>query len=177
MGDGTNLETTRTIRAIVRQIPVVKNNMVRYLQGQELNGIYDGFSKIQVYLGNQFFTEFTHIYDYEPHWINDMWPKWGIFAFLRYKYHLFLMKKLSEQIYGTKGNAGPPYFSFNKLFDPLDKNSYIQKKEIPLGEVKMFEPQRINDDTHALSPAFGGSENQGKLDQFITKLLQKVVPQ
>jgi sulfide:quinone oxidoreductase len=50
-GDAINFKTTRTHSGALAQNPIIKNNIIRFLEGKELNGVYDGYSFIPMYLG------------------------------------------------------------------------------------------------------------------------------
>jgi sulfide:quinone oxidoreductase len=50
-GDAVGFKTTRTHNAALAQNPIVKNNLIRFLQGKELNGVYDGYTFMPLYLG------------------------------------------------------------------------------------------------------------------------------
>ena len=79
-GSCADLPTTRSQYATMAQSPVIKRNVLQYLRGNELDGIYDGYSFIALYLGNQNMTSFQHYYGYEPHWKNHMVPHYGVFS-------------------------------------------------------------------------------------------------
>jgi sulfide:quinone oxidoreductase len=65
-GDCINGATTRTQVAAYHQLPVIKHNLVNFLEGQELNGVYDGYTYFPMLLGTQYMTGFSHLWDYEP---------------------------------------------------------------------------------------------------------------
>ena len=44
MGDCIAGDLTRTMSAAIGQGPVVKNNVLRFLEGKEPNGVWEGFS-------------------------------------------------------------------------------------------------------------------------------------
>ena len=72
-GDAVGFDTTRTHSAAMAQNPIVKNNMLRYLQGKEINGIYDGYTFMPFLLGHSYASNFQHLHDFEPapmnHWV------------------------------------------------------------------------------------------------------------
>ena len=72
-GDAVGFETTRTHSAAMAQNPIVKNNVLRFLQGKEINGIYDGYTFMPFLLGHSYASNFQHLHDYEPatmnHWV------------------------------------------------------------------------------------------------------------
>jgi hypothetical protein len=40
------------------QNPIVKNNVLKFLQGKEVNGIYDGYTFLPFLLGHSYATNF-----------------------------------------------------------------------------------------------------------------------
>jgi hypothetical protein len=57
--------------------------------------------------------------------------------------------KMGEKYSSFKKTVGPPNYQFNPRYDPIEHNEYLQKKGIPVEEVKMFKPHpRIADDHH-----------------------------
>lgn len=50
-GDCVGFETTRTQIAAQAQNPIVKNNILRFIHGQEPNAVYDGYSFLPMWLG------------------------------------------------------------------------------------------------------------------------------
>jgi len=50
-GTATNIPTTPSVYATHAQTGVLKQNVLRYLQGEELNAVYDGYSFIPLWLG------------------------------------------------------------------------------------------------------------------------------
>lgn len=79
-GDAVGFETTRTHSAAMAQNPIVKNNILRFLQGKEINGIYDGYTFMPFLLGHSYASNFQHLHDYEPATMNHWVPQYGIFA-------------------------------------------------------------------------------------------------
>lgn len=53
-GDCIAVNTTRTQSAAVAQCPIVKHNLKNFLDGRELNGIYDGYTYMPFYLGHSY---------------------------------------------------------------------------------------------------------------------------
>lgn len=148
-GDCTSVNTTRTQTAAARQCPIVKHNVQNFLEGKELNAIYDGYSYLPFYLGHSYSTSFSHLHNYEPTRTNHMVPHYGIFANLHFKRLISKMQKKSEKYASFNKNAGPPYWSFNPRYVPLEHNEYLQKAGVNLKEVRMFEPKvRVTHDDH-----------------------------
>ena len=65
-GDATNVNTTRTQNAAMAQAPVVKHNVMQYMNGEETNHVYDGKSYQIQYLTPNHTTSFTHLHNFEP---------------------------------------------------------------------------------------------------------------
>lgn len=57
-GDAVGFETTRTHTAAMAQNPIVKNNLIRFLDGKECNGIYDGYTYMPFLLGHSYASNF-----------------------------------------------------------------------------------------------------------------------
>ena len=79
-GDAIDVETTRTNAAAIAQNPVIKHNLKNYMEGKELNAVYDGYTFMPLILGHSYATSFQHYYDYEPHWKNHVVPHYGAFS-------------------------------------------------------------------------------------------------
>lgn len=79
-GDCIKGETTRTQIAAMAQCPVIKNNIHKFMEGKELNGVYDGYSYMPFYLSHSNANCFQHTWGYEPapknHWV----PSYGLFS-------------------------------------------------------------------------------------------------
>lgn len=68
LGDVCNIPTTKTFWAGFYQIHVVRNNLQRSLQGQTLNALYDGFTKVPIILGQANLTYVAHYYNGVEGW-------------------------------------------------------------------------------------------------------------
>lgn len=79
-GDAIDAKTTRTAAAAIAQNPVVKHNVQQFMEGKELNAIYDGYTFFPMWTGNQYMTSFSHYYDWEPHAMNHVVPHYGLFS-------------------------------------------------------------------------------------------------
>lgn len=56
---------------------------------------------------------------------------------------------MGEKYSNFKKTHGPPHYSYNARFDPLEANEYLKRRHIPLSEVRMFEPKvRVAHDPH-----------------------------
>lgn len=127
-GSATNLPTTRTQYATMAQNPIVKHNLQRFLHGQSLNAIYDGYSWMPVLMGQNTATSFTHLYDYEPHQYNHIIPHHGIFGRLYFKKMLKGLVGTAAKYTGFKKNYGPPYWNYNPRYDEVEHNEYLERK-------------------------------------------------
>jgi len=63
IGDVCNLPTTKTFWGGFYQVHVVRNNLMRSLNGQTLNGLYDGFTKVPLITGQTKLTYIAHYYE------------------------------------------------------------------------------------------------------------------
>lgn len=135
-GDCISGDTTRTMSAIVKQAPVVKNNVLRWIHGQEPNGIYDGYTEQILHLGTFQSTGFSHLHDFEAATWNHAAVHFGPLS------RAFAFKARRDQLnQGTtylnyKKNHGAPYKHFPQKYDELEHSEYLQKHSIPLEEVR-----------------------------------------
>lgn len=135
-GDAVGFETTRTMGAAMAQNPVVKNNMLRYLQGKDVNGIYDGYTYMPLLLGNSYATCFQHLHDFEAapknHWV----PHYGIFS-QRY-FHYMMKGELNAAVaYSSfKKDHGPPHKRYAAEYDELEHNEYLKGRNVQPEEVR-----------------------------------------
>lgn len=135
-GDCIGGETTRTQFGAEAQNPIIKNNIMRYLHGQEVNAVYDGYTYFPLWTGNMSMTSFAHRHDFEPDTFNHVIPNVGPIA--RY-YRFWQLKSIfgAASKYGSYlKNHGPPYKHFPAEYDELEHNAYLQKHEIPLEAVR-----------------------------------------
>lgn len=79
-GDCIGVETTRTQTAAIHQSPVIQHNVKAFMEGRELNAIYDGYTFMPFLLGHSYASNFQHLYNYEPHSMNHMIPQYGLIA-------------------------------------------------------------------------------------------------
>lgn len=103
---------------------------MRYLHGEELNAIYDGYSFIPLYLGTQYMTSFAHFYNNEPHPKNHMVPHYGLFSKLYFSRYCKIAAGLSKKFTGFKKNYGPPFWHYNPRYDDLEHNEYLLRNGI-----------------------------------------------
>jgi len=129
-GDAIAGNTTRTQNAAHAQNAVVKNNILRFVEGKELNGVYDGYSYYPVWMGHSSVAGFSHTWDYEATSNNHAVPHHGVFGRL-YQSYAVKNANRADVAYSSFGkDHGPPYKQFPQTFDELDNNSYLQSKGV-----------------------------------------------
>lgn len=129
-GDAVGFDTTRTHTAAIAQNPIIKNNLIRFLQDKDPNGIYDGYSNQHLLLGHSYSTEFIHNHDFEPHPYNHSMPHHGLFARYQFSSMLGAQTKSDKRYSSFAKDQGPPYRHFCQTFDELNDNEYLASKGI-----------------------------------------------
>jgi hypothetical protein len=76
-GDAIRGNITRSMTSSMAQCPVVKNNVLRFMDGKEVNGVYDGYSYFPLLMSHSHATSFSHLHDYEAHANNHWQPGYG----------------------------------------------------------------------------------------------------
>lgn len=84
MGDCIGGETTRTQAAAMGQAPIMKNNLLEFLAGRDVNGIWDGYSWMPFLMGHSYAAGFSHHHDYEPAPYNHAFPSHGVSSWMYY---------------------------------------------------------------------------------------------
>jgi hypothetical protein len=112
-----------------------------FLEGKELNAIYDGYTFMPLFLGHSYATSFQHYYDFEPHWKNHVVPHYGLFSRAYFGRMLKSMQGEGEKYSSFKKSHGPPNYQWNPRYDSLEHNEYLQKKGVNLNEVRQFPPK------------------------------------
>ena len=148
-GDAIKGETTRTQNAVYAQVPVVKNNLFRFMDGQELNGIYDGFTYMPFYLSHSNATCFQHLWDYEPAPKNHWAPNYGLFSNLYFRYQMSSNMKQNVAFAGMSKDHGPPYKHFTQTFDELEHNEYLLSHGVDIEALRHIHPRRAPQVAHA----------------------------
>jgi len=77
-GDAIRGNITRSMTAAMAQCPVIKNNVLRFMDGKECNGIYDGYSYFPLLMSHSHATSFAHLHDFEAASTNHWQPGYGI---------------------------------------------------------------------------------------------------
>jgi hypothetical protein len=92
------------------------------------------------WLGHSYASNFQHLHNYEPHPLNHWVPHYGVFSRWYFGRVMKSEMQAGEKFSSFKKTNGPPYYQFSPRYDPLDKNEYLISRNIPLSEVRMFEP-------------------------------------
>jgi len=130
LGDAVGFNTTRTHNAAMAQNPVVKNNVIRFLQDKEVNAVYDGFSEQSLWLGNSYATNFSHLHDFEPCTMNHTVPHHGIFSRVYFTWMLDKNTKRDSAYASFDKTQGPPHNHWCKEYDELEHNDYLKAKSV-----------------------------------------------
>ena len=134
-GDAVGFETTRTQTAAIHQNPIVKNNVLQFLQGKDINGIYDGYSFMPFILGKRYASSFSHLHGFEPAPKNHAVPHYGIFSRIYFDWMLGSGKSADVAYSSQDKNHGPPNKHWAATYDELEHNDYLKQKNIDLSEV------------------------------------------
>ena len=135
-GDCIAGDLTRTMSSIITQAPVVKNNVLRLLQGQEPNGVWDGYSEQVLHLGTRSATVFSHTHDFEPTTWNHWAPHTGPLSALYQRASARSTLNAGIHYLDYKKSHGAPHNSWPETFDELEHNEILQKKGIEADEVR-----------------------------------------
>lgn len=125
IGDCISGNTTRTYTGAIQQNPIVKHNVLQYLEGKDCNAIYDGYQYMPFYLGTTYGAGFSHLHDYEPAPTNDATPHFGIFSNLYFNYMMSNQQKMGEKYTGFAKSQGPPHYHYPARYDELEHNEYL----------------------------------------------------
>lgn len=134
-GDAVGFETTRTQGAAAAQNPIVKNNVLQFLQGKEINAVYDGYTFMPFFLGNRYASSFQHLHNYEAAPKNHMVPNHGIFSRVYFDWMLGNVKNADNNYSGFNKNHGPPHNHWPARYDELEHNDYLKAKNIDPAEL------------------------------------------
>jgi hypothetical protein len=129
-GDCIAGNTTRTQNAAHAQNPVVKHNLKNFMEGKELNAVYDGYSYFPFYLSHSNATCFSHLWDYEPASKNHWVPSFGLFSQRYFMWQMNANLKQGQAYSSFKKSHGPPHEHFNASYDPLEHNEYLKRKGV-----------------------------------------------
>jgi len=135
-GDAIGGDLTRTMTAAQHQNPVVKNNLLNYLHGREVNAVYDGYTFIPFLTGHTYASSFQHKHDWEPTALNHAVSHYGIFGNRYYKRLVSSQQKIGEKYGSFKKNHGPPHWHYPATYDALEHNQYLASKGVDLSEVR-----------------------------------------
>ena len=142
IGDCISGNTTRTYTGAIRQNPIVKHNLLQYLEGKDTNAIYDGYQYMPFYLGLRYAAGFSHLHDYEPAPTNDSVPHYGVFSNIYFNYMMSNQQGMGAKYTGFAKNQGPPHYHYAARFDTLENNEYLQARQIELEEVRHPDAQK-----------------------------------
>lgn len=115
LGEVNDLPTTKGFWNGFHQLHVVRHNLQRSLNGQGLNALFDGRTKVPLQLGQNSLTFVEHYYDQKPAGANLLDRNGGIISKLRYLNWARLQKKGFMDLYLGK-SYGPPYYRIKKTF-------------------------------------------------------------
>ncbi len=143
-GDCIKGATTRTQVAAHSQCPVVKHNVKRFMDGKDLNGIYDGYTYMPFYMSHSHASCFQHFWDFEAapknHWV----PQYGLFAQWYFGKQMKSNLKMNEAYSSFKKTHGPPYEHFNPTYDELEHNEYLQKKGVSAESLRSIHGHKLS---------------------------------
>lgn len=135
-GDAIAGDLTRTQSAAQAQNPIVKNNILNFIHGKEVNGIYDGYTFLPFMTGNAYGTSFSHYHDFEPATFNHAVPHYGVFGKLACRRVLSSQQKIGEKYGDYNKTHGPPHKHYPATYDALEHNEYLKKKGVEVSEVR-----------------------------------------
>lgn len=136
LGDCIRGETTRTQHAAIAQVPVVKHNLTQFMNGQTLNGIYNGYSYMPFLLSHSHMIPFSHLWDYEPAGNNHWVPSYGLFSRGYFSWSLSNSMKEAKKYSDFNQSFGPPNWRYAARFDPLESNEYLLQKAVDIEALK-----------------------------------------
>jgi hypothetical protein len=141
-GDAIAVNTTRTQNAAEAQVPVVKHNLMQYMNGEECNHVYDGKSYQVQYLTPCNSTSFSHLHNFEPASNNHSVPHYGVFSrYHNHQTHTGEVKKTHK--FASKDKVvGPPHYRYPEHVYPLEVNDYLVARNI------------LPEDVHAMGPQY-----------------------
>uniref|UniRef100_A0A7S3SDH7 Uncharacterized protein n=1 Tax=Strombidinopsis acuminata TaxID=141414 RepID=A0A7S3SDH7_9SPIT len=135
-GDCAATGTTPTQDAAMAQNPIIKHNLLQFMDGKDTNAIYDGYTFMPLILGQNYATSFQHLHDYEPHSMNHAVPHYGIFSNIYFGRMMSSGVKASNAYTGFKKTYGPPHYRYRASFDPLESNEVLQHKGLTPEDVR-----------------------------------------
>jgi len=124
------------MHAVYHQTPVIMHNLINYMEGKELNGIYNGYSYMPFYMGHSHANSFQHFWDYEAAPNNFAVPSYGWFAKRYFSYQMGANLGENTKFSSFKKDMGPPYRHFPQDFDPIEHNEYLQGKGVDVQQLR-----------------------------------------
>lgn len=67
IGDSANLPTAKTAAGVMSQAPILVHNMIKSIEGKEMNAKYDGYSSCPVFTGDKKLMLIEFKYNGIPH--------------------------------------------------------------------------------------------------------------
>lgn len=114
----------------------MKHNLKAFMNGHELNAVYNGFTYMPFYLSHSNMSCFSHLWDYEPaphnHWV----PNYGLYSKLYFNWAMGASMKETEKYAGFKKTVGPPHYEYSPSYDPLEANEYLISKGVDIEAMK-----------------------------------------
>lgn len=141
-GDCADVDTTKSFYAALNQQAVARTNIKNYLEGKDLNGVYEGYSSFAVNHSIDRQWIFSHKYGYKPTFGNFYVPRWmGLFV---YKFKNSLELQMIKKIYNSKPGFGYPYMNKDKYFRPLDENRFLKENGLTEKDVNIHKVEKLH---------------------------------
>lgn len=132
-GDCVDVPTTKGLYATLNQGVVVRNNLWDYLHGNEMKGIYEGYSAFNINYGVDRHWSFKHNYEYKPTAFNFYVPR--LLGFFSYKLKFIMERNYFSKIYQKKPNFGYPYLQKDRYFRPVNENRFVKENKLTLKDL------------------------------------------
>jgi hypothetical protein len=107
-----------------------------FLEGQECNAVYDGYSYMPLYLTHSHAVPFSHTWGFEPTSQNHWVPNYGAFAKQYFSWSIKKSHTLAEAYSNFKPGHGPPHNHYCATYDPLEANEYLLEKGVDIDAIK-----------------------------------------
>lgn len=117
-GYGSNLSTTQSHLAIYSQLNVVRNNLLKNLEGSYMNALYDGYTKFPLHLARDKLAYVQHFYagkNPKKSFVQNSKPCIQSLRFFNYNY----LNPLVTSLYSKFLIWGPPSYLTQKCYAPL----------------------------------------------------------
>lgn len=157
LGDVCNVPTTKGFFGGIYQLHVVRNNLMRSFNGQEMDARYSGYCKLPLFLGQNRMTYVEHYYDEKNGRHHLSGKNGGVVSNIRYYYYGKLQKKKFLGLYLFK-NWGPPGHKFKTQFEPFSVR-FNRKVAGLLAKLMFWKPKAA--DAHGHGHGHHGKEAHG----------------